>query len=319
MTLEIPNYRMVEKIGVGFQTTVYRARCLRTGNDYAVKVAKVRSPEDMRVVDLMREEQAVAALIDHPVVRRVYEFRLIRRRLRVRGALLFMEYVPGMTLSDKRFDASLEDVLHIFAQVGEGLLAMHQAGFVHADLKPGNIMITHDGDTKLIDLGQSHALGQAKQRVQGTIDYMAPEQALRETIDQRTDVFGLGATLHRVLTGKPVPTEMNQTVSAHSQRLLGKRVEEIPKPVLTELPVSVARLIEDCCRSNPNDRPSDLSVVIQRLELARTIVTKPPIDESSDAFDDEEDTRRDQRESAPLSEEEANELSELLNRELSSD
>lgn len=288
MTLEIPNYRVIAKIGVGAGSSVYRARCMRTGRDYAIKVIKVHEPEDMKYIDLMRDEHAVASRIDHPVIRKVFEFRLIRQRLRTRGALLFMEFVPGITMSDKEFNRPLEDILAMFVKVGEGLLAMHRAGFVHADLKPGNIIITPEDDVKLIDLGQSCKLGETKPRIQGTIDYMAPEQALRETIDQRTDVFGLGATLHRVLTGKAVPTEMNQTVNPHSQRLLGKRVEDLPRPVLTELPTSVARLIESCCERFPDHRPRDIQSVMERLQLARTIVTKSPSTQVVDLYEDED-------------------------------
>jgi len=288
MTLEIPNYRVIERIGTGAATAIYRARCVRTGRDYAIKTMKVRAPEDMKIIDSMRDEYNVGSQMDHPVIRKVYEFRLIRQRLRVRGALLFMEYVPGVSMSDKDFKPSLQEVLRLFAIAAEGLAAMHRVGFVHADLKPGNMIVTPYGNLKLIDLGQSFRLGQAKQRVQGTIDYMAPEQALRETIDQRTDVFGLGATLHRVLTGKPVPTEMNQTVNPHSHRLLGKRVEEIPQPILTELPVSVARLIEDCCETNPADRPQDITAVMQRLEMALAIVSKPPTEDMIEGREDDE-------------------------------
>ncbi|RJP32745.1 MAG: serine/threonine protein kinase [Phycisphaerales bacterium] len=288
MTLDIPNYRVVERIGSGADTAIYRARCMRTGTDYAIKTAKVRAPEDMKVIDLMRDEYTVGSRLDHPVIRKVYEFRLIRQRLRTRGALLFMEYVPGISMSDKNFKASLADVLRLFARVAAGLAAMHRAGYVHADMKPGNIIVTPEGDVKLIDLGQSCKLGEVKPRIQGTIDYMAPEQALRNTIDQRTDVFGLGAALHRVLTGKPVPTEMNQTVNPHSQRLLGKRVEEAPQPVLTELPLPVAKLIDECCRSSPDERPSDIIKVQQRLVLAHAVLTKPQIEDEFEFGEDDE-------------------------------
>ncbi len=309
MTLEIPNYRVVERIGSGADTAVYRARCMRSGKDYAIKTAKVRSPEDIKVIELMRDEYTVGSRVDHPVVRKVYEFRLIRQRLRTRGALLFMEYVPGISMSDKSFKASLADVLQMFSRVAEGLAAMHRAGFVHADLKPGNIIVTPEADVKLIDLGQSCKLGDVKPRIQGTIDYMAPEQAQRATIDQRTDVFGLGATLHRVLTGKPVPTEMNQTVNPHSHRLLGKRVEEAPQPVLTELPLPVAKLIDECCRSAPDERPSDITKVLQRLVLAHAVLTKPQREDELD-FGDDDDHAYDEGPADVFSDEE---LSTFLN------
>lgn len=286
MTLELPNYRVVEKIGTGAQTTVYRARCMRSGKDYAIKVVKVRQPEDMKIVDLMRDEHVVGSAIDHPVIRKTYEFRPLRRLTRVHGALLFMEYVAGTPLSDRNLSMPLDETLRVFARVGEGLAAMHRAGFVHADLKPGNILVTADGEVKLIDFGQSSRLGEAKPRVQGTIDYMAPEQATQGRLDQRTDVFGLGATLHRVLTGKPVPTEMNKTVNPHSQRLLGKRREATPQMELSGMPTCVARFIESCCQTSMDARLSDMTAVIQTLELARSIVRQLPAGEDPSELDE---------------------------------
>ena len=202
MAVDIPNYRVVEKLGVGAQTRVYRARCMRTGKDYAVKIVKIRAPEDAKFLDLLKEEYDIARAVDHPVIRKAYELRMLRRRLRVHGAILFMEYVPGITMSDREFKRPIEDVLSFFVQAAAGLHAMHIAGFVHADLKPNNMIVTPDDQLKLIDLGQSAKMNQPKARVQGTIDYMAPEQVNRGVLDKRTDVFGLGAALHRILTGR---------------------------------------------------------------------------------------------------------------------
>jgi serine/threonine-protein kinase len=130
------------------------------------------------------------------------------------------------------------------------------------------------GQVKLIDFGQSAPIHQAKPRIQGTIDYIAPEQVQRATLDQRTDVFGLGAALHRVVTGRPIPTEMNQTVSLNSQSLVGKRIAQTRPAPLPELPNCVARLMDDCCQSKPQDRLPDMPALIERLELARTILAR---------------------------------------------
>lgn len=295
MAVDIPNYRVVEKLGVGAETRVYRARCMRTGRDYAVKIVKINKPEDSTYIDLMRTEHAIGSAIDHPVVRKIYELRYIRQRLRVRGAILFMEYVDGLTLSDKEFRRPVDDVLRIFSEAAHGLHAMHRAGFVHADLKPSNILVTRDDEVKLIDLGQSSRLGEPKSRVQGTIDFIAPEQVQRGILDERTDVFGLGAALHRLLTGKPIATEMNRKVTVHSQSLIGKRVNEIAQPLLQELPTCISRLIEDCCQHSPGDRLSGMPTVIERIALARTILSRPavepvPVGDVTPLDDDDEDS-----------------------------
>ena len=185
-----------------------------------------------------------------------------------------MEYVDGVAMSDKEFSQPMIHVLQLMGEVAHGLHAMHMAGYVHADLKPNNILVTREGAVKLIDLGQSSVMHEAKPRVQGTIDYMAPEQAQRGVLDQRTDVFGLGAALHRVFTGKPVATEMNQTVNLHSQSLVGKRVSEVRDRQNVELPICISRLIDDCCQVDPDDRIADMPSVAERINLAVAILSK---------------------------------------------
>ncbi len=272
MAVDIPNYRIVEKLGVGAQSRVFRARCMRTGQDYTVKIVKIVKPEDSSFVDLLKTEHAIGSAIDHPVIRKVFELRFLRQRLRVRGAILFLEYVNGLPMSDKEFRRPMDEILRLFAEAAHGLHAMHLAGWVHADLKPNNILVTSESVVKLIDLGQSAKIHEAKPRVQGTIDYMAPEQVQRGKLDQRTDVFGLGATLHRMLTGKAIATGMNQTVSVHSASLVGRRVAEIRESATEELPACLTRLIDDCCRNDPKDRIMDMSTLIQRIDMARTIL-----------------------------------------------
>jgi hypothetical protein len=118
---------------------------------------------------------------------------------------------------------------------------------------------------------------------------MAPEQVQKGTLNARTDVFGLGATLHRVLTGKPIPTEMNQTINMHSQGLVGKRVAEIRTTATDELPVCVVRLIEACCQTNPEDRLPDMTALMDRIELARTILSVRPAEKRPVIDEEEED------------------------------
>ncbi len=291
MSVDIPNYRLVERLGEGANSAIYRARNMLNGKDYAVKVVKIVKPEDASFVDLLKAEQAIAAAIDHEVVRKVYELRLLRQRLRVRGAALFMEFVDGWSMAAREFHRPLFEILGHFISVAEGLHAMHQAGYVHADLKPNNIMVTPDEAVKLIDLGQSAKINEAKPRIQGTMNYIAPEQVSRGELDARTDVFGLGATLQMVLTGKAIKTELNRVASVNSTSLVGRVVSQHVDDEAGELPVCVARLISDCCRFEQGDRIDDMPSLIQRLELARTIVEKHAAKptESAEVHEDNED------------------------------
>lgn len=273
MSIEIPNYRIIEKLGIGAQTRVYRARCMPTGKDYTLKIVKIVNPEDASFIDLLKAEHAIGSVIDHPAIRKVYELRLLRQRFRVRGAVVFMEYINGITLADKEFRRSLDETLAIFEEVAAGLHAMHLAGYVHADLKPTNIMVTTEGAVKLIDLGQSAKIFEPKAKIQGTVDYMAPEQVQRGKLDQRTDVFGLGATLHKVLTGRAIPTDMNQTVNLQSNTPLVRRQDE-SKSIANEFPACITRMISDCCQYDPAARIPDMIAVRERIGLARAIIAK---------------------------------------------
>ncbi|UCF33370.1 MAG: serine/threonine protein kinase [Phycisphaerales bacterium] len=276
MTLDIPNYRIVEKLGVGAQTRIFRARCMRTGKDYAIKTTKVQKPEDMATVDMMRAEYAIGSTLNHASLRRVYELRMVRQRLRVRGAILFMEYVDGISMANPDFRRPLDEVLALLCKAAAGLHAMHQAGYVHADMKPNNILVTTDAEVKLIDFGQSTKCLEAKPRIQGTPDYMAPEQIHGRTLDPRTDVFGLGATMHKVFTGKHVQTVMNKTLNLAYQGSVGKRLDRTdPEEALKEFPRALRRLLRDCCAHHPDERPADMTNVIERLQMVRTLLNRP--------------------------------------------
>ncbi|MCP4246373.1 MAG: serine/threonine protein kinase [bacterium] len=284
MSIDIPNYRILGKLGTGANSTLLLARSMQTGARYAVKVVKVRQPEDMKFIDQLRDEHAVGSAMDHPIIRKTFELRLIRRRLtKIKSGILFMEYVDGIPLNDPEFSCPLTKLLGYFRIAAQGLLAMHRAGYVHADLKPGNILITPDERVKLIDLGQSCAIRTSKPRIQGTIDYMAPEQAALKPLDARTDVFGLGATLFKVLTGQPMSTDMNQNISLHSLGLLGKRATELQKRLEVELAAPLERLIEECCAKDPMRRPSNMKVLIDRLDMVRTILQKRALEEAQAA------------------------------------
>jgi serine/threonine-protein kinase len=155
-------------------------------------------------------------------------------------------------------------VLHIFSQVAEGVAHMNRAGWVHADLKPNNILVDEDRTVKLIDLGQSCPVGTTKQRIQGTPDYIAPEQVKRQPLDARTDVFNFGATLYWVLAGKPISTALpkNGQVTLRSDTAIAP-----PDHLNPDVPPALSKLVMDCIEVLPNRRPSSMDEVISRLEL----------------------------------------------------
>lgn len=274
MTLTLPDYRVVQKLGVGANSGLFAIEHLETGEMRTAKYVQLRASEedDKKFIDQLRAEQLTGQAMDHPVLRKVYEIRYIRKMFRLQAAILMMEFVDGTSMSSTSFQPTIPALLRYFRRLAEGLHAMHHAGFVHADLKPGNLLVTPDDEVKLIDFGQSSAILHAKERVQGTPDYMAPEQTTRSVLDQRTDVFGLGATLYRVLTGRAWKTEMNKTAGMNLQGRIGKRLNDLNRPVSEDIPTCVMRFIEDCCRPEPVARLADMRAVVNRIDLTQTIL-----------------------------------------------
>ncbi len=275
MSIDVPNYRILDQLGTGQGGSVlYKAMAIKTGQLYTIKYIKVQRPEDNGLIEQMKDEHACGSAMDHPVLRKTFELRQIRRRLSVKAAMLFMEYVEGVSLNVCGDKLNPLQLLRVLEKAGAGLAAMHEGGWVHADIKPGNILVQPNREVKLIDFGQSCPINQSKKRVQGTPDYIAPEQVAKAALTARTDVFCLGATLHRVLTGKPVATEMNRNVDVNSLGRLGMRVEDNAPPSLEGLPPVITTLINDSCAKDPSKRPQSMREMIERLRMAQLILAK---------------------------------------------
>ena len=191
---------------------------------------------------------------------------------RIRKVHLLLEYINGKTL-DKIARLSIPRLVQIFTQVADGLVQMHRRGVCHADLKPNNIMLTKTGDVKIIDYGLAWIKGEKKGRVQGTPEYMAPEQARQATVNERTDIYNLGATMYRLVTFRhPPPTH----VTTDGIKMDAKTFQSLFKPV-TELnprcPPDFADLIHKCLAFNANQRPERMSEIQGALDhLAEEVV-----------------------------------------------
>ena len=207
--LDIDGFTIIKHIGTGARTTIYRATDLATNQDVALKHAVLECPEDTRIFEQIETEYKMAGRLDHPYIRKCHKLIKKRKLLKVNELLLSMEMFDGQSLEDSP-SLSLGDVLLVFRMVATALNAMHTQGLVHCDIKPNNILISKAGTIKVIDLGQSCRIGTIKPRIQGTPDYIAPEQVRREHLGHRTDIFNLGATMYWALTGKNVPTLIPQ-------------------------------------------------------------------------------------------------------------
>jgi serine/threonine-protein kinase len=147
-------------------------------------------------------------------------------------------------------------------------------GYVHADLKPNNILRSSDGRVKVIDFGQSCKIGTVKERIQGTPEYISPEQVIRHPITVQTDVFNLGATLYWALVGKTIPTLYTVNKKGDNSFLAVDMIQT-PGQLNPRVPVALSNLVMESISTNPRKRPADIDHVITRLELAKHILMKP--------------------------------------------
>lgn len=264
-SLEIDGFTIIAKLGTGARTTIYKAKDDTTKQYVALKRAIYEGPEDSRIFEQMQTEYSVTKNLKHPYLRKCY--KLIRRRkmLKVTELFLSMEFFDGTSLEDSPA-LSMGDVLLIFRMVATALNAMHQKGYVHCDIKPNNILIGNQGAIKIIDLGQSCKIGTIKKRIQGTPDYIAPEQVKREPIGHRTDIFNLGATMYWALTGKNVPTLIPQKNDYGISVTLDDRSVTPPHKIFKKIPQEVSHLVMECISEKPSERPASMSEIVTRLD-----------------------------------------------------
>jgi serine/threonine-protein kinase len=281
--LNIGGFSIQERIGTGARSTIYQATDLEDNSPIALKRSIFERPEDVRIFEQMETEFKVARKIDHPYVRKCYKLKKIRSVFKVKEMLLSMELFDGQNLEDSP-TLSLGDVLLVFRMVATGLNAMHQQGYIHCDIKPNNILFnSKSGSIKIIDLGQSCRIGTVKPRIQGTPDYIAPEQVRRKPLGPKTDIFNLGATMYWALTGKNVPTLIPK------KNEYGLPVIEplrAPSEIKKRIPASVSKLVVDCVKDDPAERPTNMMTVVSRLDLMIHSIFSDRLSSNKNAPDD---------------------------------
>ncbi|MCG3178162.1 MAG: Tyrosine-protein kinase MasK [Phycisphaerae bacterium] len=266
-------YIVQRRLGSGASSAIFEVSNPTSGDTYALKRVIKRTESDERFLRQTENEYEIGHQVDHPNVRRMFQIFRLRSFFRVRELHLLMELVPGKTLEQHRPTRPLT-IARIFIQIASGLDAMHQAGFVHADIKPNNVIVMPDGQVKIIDLGQSCPMGTIKQRIQGTPDYIAPEQVYRHPIDRRTDIFNIGATLYWLLTERHVPTVLPKRDPGREIALVTSSRAEPPHEINPRIPASLSRLAMDCVKVSPTDRPSDMRVLLDRLETIELMLSR---------------------------------------------
>ena len=249
------SYEITSQIGADGMGEVYRARHTKVPQTVAIKVLPARSRSNLKLQELFdREAQAIAAL-NHP---HICTFHYIDRHDDI--DFIVMEHIEGEDLRArlKRGPLPVEETVQYVRQVAEALTAAHQKGLVHRDIKPSNIMIAPGAKVKVIDFGLARlgallrseglaATGAQSEPgvVVGTPYYMSPEQARGLPVDQRTDIFSLGAVMFECLTGRlPFDGKMRDDYLQHLLSGTPRTIGELRDDVPADLQALILRCLE---------------------------------------------------------------------------
>jgi serine/threonine protein kinase len=272
----IGKFQILGTLGKGAHSSILHIRCQNDGRQYALKVVPIVGKEDRKFLEQAQHELRVAQMLDHANLIKVYCLEQQRDWLfRVKKVHLLIEYVNGKTL-DVVPALSIPRLVQVFHRVAGGLAHMHRRGVCHADLKPNNIMLSKSGDVKIIDFGLAWIKGESKGRVQGTPEYMAPEQAKHGIVNEQTDIYNFGATMYRLTTFRlppsTVPAPGNPGMTSKVFASLLKPVEQYNP----NAPEALSELIQHCLSYAADKRPGRAAEVVERLkEMEHQLVHAP--------------------------------------------
>ncbi len=251
------------ELGRGAYGAVYAARHKASGERVAIKALHAQGVSASARERFRREARVK---LDCPQVAEVYDLREEGEAL-----YLIMELVPGCAVEQLLSAGPLpiDEALRIGAEVARALAAAHKARIVHRDIKPSNVLVTPEGQVKVVDFGIAKELGQhltATGQGIGTLDYLAPEQAAdAKRVDPAADLYALGATLYHMLAGRP-PFDSKRPD-------FFERLFEDPPPSLLKLrpdcPKKVARVVRRLLEKDPLDRGANAATLVKTLERLR--------------------------------------------------
>lgn len=270
-------YRLAERLAAGGMGEVWRATDELLGRPVAVKLLPAAHASDEQFRARFRAEARYAASLSHPGIARVYDYGESADgssgggdRLVTEVAYLVMELVEGRPLSAvlARGDRMTPDAaLDIVAQAARALAAAHESGIVHRDVKPGNLLITPDGQVKITDFGIARAALAAhltqSGMVIGTAQYVSPEQATARPVTAASDIYSLGVVAYECLAGRPPFT------AATPLALALAHVNDSPPPLPDDVPPRVAALVGQMMAKEPSARPASAQVVADRAAALR--------------------------------------------------
>lgn len=268
----VGHYRIVREIGTGGMGEVYLAEDIELGREVALKFLREDICRDEGSRIRFKREAQAAAKLNHPNIVTIYEVAEYRER-----PYLAMENVAGRSCRDviKCGDCGLEDIVDFAVQICDGLREAHEAGVIHRDVKPSNIILDNKGRCRLLDFGLADIQGTEKITKTGfaigTLGYMSPEQVEGKHADQRSDIFSLGVVLYEMITGKQ--PFMKSTGAATLNAIAVEKPEPLAR-YKTGVPDNLQRIVDKALEKNSGARYqhiSDMQVDLRRVgqELGR--------------------------------------------------
>ena len=256
-------YEILESIGTGGMSDVYKAKCHKLNRFVAVKVLKQEFSESSEFVSKFRTEAQAAAGLMHPNIVNVYD---VGEENGIN--YIVMELVEGITLKryiEKKARLSVKEAVSIAIQISMGIDAAHNNNIIHRDIKPQNIIISKEGKVKVTDFGIAKAAtsNTITSNVMGSVHYTSPEQARGGFSDEKSDIYSLGITMFEMLTGR-VPFNGDTTVAIAIKHIQ----EEMPSPrnYVPEIPISVEQIVLKCTQKSPDRRYQKMPELIEDLK-----------------------------------------------------
>jgi serine/threonine protein kinase/tetratricopeptide (TPR) repeat protein len=264
----ISHYKILDKLGEGGMGVVYKAEDTKLKRTVALKFLPPDLTRDPEAKERFIHEAQAASALDHPSICTVYEINESDDG----QMFIAMACYEGETLKKKieRGPLKIDEAIDLATQVAQGLARAHEAGIVHRDMKPANIMVTDRGEAKIVDFGLAKLVGQTRLTktgaTMGTAAYMSPEQAQSEAVDSRTDIWSLGVVLYEMLTGKR-PFE-----SDYEQALVYSILNEDPKPMCewrAEIPEALEEIVRRAMAKRLEDRYQSAAEFLSDLSSYR--------------------------------------------------
>ena len=269
---KLAHYLILEPLGAGGMGEVYRARDQHLDRDVAVKVLTRGSLADPAERERFRREAHVLARLSHPGVATIFDFDT-----QDSVDFLVMEYVPGGTLQSRveKGPIEIDELARLGAQIADALEDAHRGGFLHRDLKSGNVVLTASGTPKILDFGLAGLLHQSQNAtglttsgsILGSLPFMAPEQIRGEPGDPRTDVYALGTILYEMATAqRPFRAD-------RPEALMFEILHQTPpsaRALRAEIPPDLDRLIDSCLSKDSAHRPASAGEVARALRRVRS-------------------------------------------------